>query len=220
MALIMYLTKAPKIQDLTTGEYKNIPFEDIALVDKYFNRQRAKEMGRNVGNTFKDWCGISEDKLPDSWTISYLSDFYAPKTIYNEQWGETETYSIFDQLARIVKANQIFRWFIENVMEGKPDQNYHEVTRDQLIDLFVTCRRVKRKCKLIGNDELRGDQFCVDAEFAKEYLPLIEERGLFFGTDEYGSVYATDVIDTFYAIKNILDTTDFEKETVYFNAIW
>ena len=220
MALIMYLTKAPKLQDLMTDEYKTVPHEDAVLVDKYFNRQRAKEMGKDCGDTFKDWCGVSEDKLPDSWTISYLSDFYNPKTIYHEQWGETEIYSIFDQLARIAKANQIFRWFIENVMDGKPDQQYHEVTREQLINLFTTCRRVKRKCKLTGHDEWFGDQYSVDEEFAKEYLPLMDERGLFFGTSQYDSVYAEDVINMFNIVKNILYTTDFEKETIYFNAIW
>jgi hypothetical protein len=216
----MYLTKAPKVQDLTTEKYKTIPFEDAALVDKYFNRQRVKEMGRNVGRNFEEWCGVSEDRLPDSWTISYLSDFYAPKTVYNEQCGDTETYSIFDQMARIAKANQIFRWFIENVMDGNPDQKYHEVTRGQLIDLFTTCRRVKRKCKLIEPDEWFGDQYEVDEEFAKEHLPLMDERGLFFGTNEYGSTYATNVIETYHALKNILETTDFEKEAIYFNAIW
>lgn len=59
------------------------------------------------------------------------------------------------------------------------------------------------------------DELC-----AKLYLPLMEEQGYFFGTDRYDSVYAANVIDTIHAVKNTLDTTDFEKEAVYFNASW
>lgn len=220
MALIMYLTKAPKLQDLRTEEYNTVPFNDVLLVDKYLNRQRAKEMGRDIGDTFEDWCGVSEDKLPDSWTISYLSDFYTPKTMYHEQWGETETYSIFDQIARIVKANQIFHWFIEHVMGGNPDKDHHVVTREHLVDLLTTCEQVMEKCELSKHDEWFGDLYSVDEEFAKKHLPLMDEKGLFFGTSTYGSDYAKDVVDTLHVIKNVLEETDFEKETIYFNAIW
>jgi hypothetical protein len=48
----------------------------------------------------------------------------------------------------------------------------------------------------------------------------MDEKGFFFGTDHYGAAYARNIIETLHAVKHILDTTDFEKETVYFKATW
>lgn len=220
MALILYLTRVPKVQDLATGEYHSIPLNDLIVVNKFFDRQRAKEMGTNIGNTFEEWCGISEDNLPDSWTISCLSDSYLPRTFYHELWGRTETYSIFDQVARIPKANQIFRWFIENIMDGKPDKDYHEVSRIKLLRLLYRCNRVRKSCEKIGKDDLQRNIYSVNEEKVKDILPLLENNGFFFGTDKYESCYARDVIKTFYTIRKIIKTTDFEKETIYFNATW
>ena len=78
----------------------------------------------------------------------------------------------------------------------------------------MACNMVKS-----GFDNSKTESI-VNEDVAKEYLPLMEERGLFFGTDHYGDVYANQVIEAVNIIENILSTTDFEKETVYFNAIW
>jgi len=214
MALIMYLTKAPRYQNIMTDEYETIPREDIVLIDKYFNWQRAKAEGKDSGNTLEEWCGIPESKLAHKYIVNYYNDFYVEKTMYHEYMGEIETYSIFDQLARIVKANHIFNWFIKNVMNGVANKDFYEITKENLISLLNDCLKVE---SMFGNN---NGKYVVNETVSKEYLPLMEEKGMFFGTDRYDHIYADQVIEVANIIKNILETTDFEKETIYLNAIW
>ena len=220
MALIMYLTKAPKYQDIITDEYVTIPREDIELIDKYFTWGMVRSEGGNAGDTLEEWCGIPASKLPHKYIINYYREFFTMKKFYHEYIGDTKGCTIFDQLARIVKANHIFRWFIENVMNGEPDNGYYEVTEEQLIKLLDVCKRVRDGFELIEHDEYYGDKYSVNEEIAKDLLPLLEEHGYFFGTDHYDINYATHVVEMIDVLVSILRTIDFEKETVYFNAIW
>lgn len=220
MALIMYLTKVHRYQNLTTNTYETIPLDDLVLIDKYFTWKMVKANGGNSGNSLEEWCGIPETKLSHKYVVNYYHDFFTLKQFYQEYIGETEGYSVFSQLARIVKANQTFRWFIENVMGGKPDNKYHEVSKEQFADLLYACRRVRKGFTLIDHDENLGDRYSVNEDVAKQYLPLMDEKGFFFGTDSYGVAYARTTIQTLHAVKHILDTTDFDKETIYFNATW
>jgi hypothetical protein len=197
-----------------TDEYETIPREDIVLIDKYFNWKKAKAEGKDCGDTLKEWCGIPESKLVHKYVVNYYNDFYVEKTMYHEYMGEVEVYSVFDQLARIVKANQIFNWFINNVMSGVANNDYYEVTKEHLENLLKICNKVKNS--FTNND----GEYIVNAEVAEENLPLMKERGIFFGTSTYDNNYATHVIEMVNIIDNILSTIDFEKETVYFNAIW
>ena len=220
MALIMYLTKAPRYQNVLTDEYETIPFEDLALVDKYFFWSMRRAEGKTDACTLEEWCGIPESRLPHKYVVNYYGDFFTQKRFYKEYIGNVTGFSIFTQAARIVKANQIFRWFIENVMEGKADKAYHEITREHLEKLTHACRSVRETINRSSNGDNAEDQFAVDVDIAKQYLPLMDNPGLFFGTNQYGKVYAADIIRTLRAVEHILHTTNFEKETVYFNAIW
>ena len=220
MALIMYLTKAPRYQNIITDEYETIPRKDIELIDKYFTWQMVRSEGGNAGNSLMEWCGVPKSELPHKYVVNYYNDFFTLKDVYEEYVGQTKVHTIFDQLARLVKANQIFRWFIENVMSNTPDSEYHEVTRDQIVDLLNACKEVRKGFTLIGHDEDLGDEYTVDEEIAKAFLPLMEEQGYFFGTNKYDIHYARHIVEMIDVLENILNTTDFEKETVYFNAIW
>ena len=220
MALILYLTKAPRYQNIITGEYETIPFSDLVLIDKYYFWSMLRAEGKTDALALEEWCGIPENKLPHKYVVNYYRAFFTKKHFHKEYDGDIEGFSIFAQAARIVKANQIFRWFIENVMNGNPDREHYEVTEHQLADLLSTCRRVQHDFRLVSNDEYYGKQFSVDELVAKQHLPLMEETCYFFGTNQYDTVYATNVIKTLEVIKHILDTTDFEKEVIYFNATW
>jgi hypothetical protein len=134
--------------------------------------------------------------------------------MYHEHMGEIETYSIFDQLARIVKANHIFNWFINNVMCGCISQDYYEVTKEQFESLLNVCNEVK------SSFSYNNEKYVVSEDVAKKCLPIMEKRGMFFGTDRYNEIYASQVIDVVNIVSDVLKTTDFEKETIYFNAIW
>lgn len=220
MALIMYLTKAPKYKDVVTDEYTTIPRKDIELIDKYFTWTMVRSEGGNAGNSLKEWCGVPKSDMPHKYIVNYYREFFTKKSFYEEYIGNTEEYTIFEQLARIVMANQIFNWFIKNVMSANLDSGYYEVTKAKLESLLDTCMSVSAGFTLIEHDDYYGDKYSVDAELAKSLLPLMEERGQSFGTRDYDINYARHVLQMIDILNTILNTTDFEKETVYFNAIW
>mgnify|MGYP007049617583 CR=1 FL=1 len=75
------------------------------------------------------------------------------------------------------KANQIHKWFVENVQSGTDDCGYYDVSRQDLIDLKEICNKV------IANKEL-----------APTTLPT--ESGFFFGATEYDDWYYNDLSET------------------------
>lgn len=220
MALIMYLTKAPRYQNILTDEYETIPLDDLALIDKYFFWSMRRAEGKTDAYTLEEWCGIPESKLPHKYIINYYREFFTEKRFYKEHIGKVTGLSIFNQAARIVKANQLFSWFIENVMDGKVDKEYYEVTKNQLETLLIACEKVLAGCLLQKINDFGDKHYTVNKEIAKQHLPLMKETGYFFGPDKYNSIYAMQVIGAYDTVKQILDATDFEIETVYFNAIW
>lgn len=226
MALIMYLNRAPRYQNSETNEYETIPREDLVLTEEYFNWDRAKYEakhgnGRHYASTLKEWCGLSADNLNNDY-INYYSDFYTRKKWWSEIAGEVEGYSIFEQVARVVKANQIVEWFVKNVMNGKLNTEYYEVTKNQLYDLFDACIKVKNNCTLLKERQYTYelDEYDVNEEVAKQYLPLMKNKGFFFGTDKYDNMYMHQIDEMIDILRYIFETTDFERQVIYFNAIW
>lgn len=213
MALIMYLTKVPK--------YDNLTAKEIMLIEDFLHWRHENQIKSKYScESFQQWSGVPESELPDKYTIEYYRQFYTKKSMYVEGIGQQECNSIFEQLARFVKANQIFNWFIKFIMNNDVNQEYYEVTETQLKNLLNVCKQVKNGFTLVGTDNYYGDQYEVDVEVASKLLPIMEERGYFFGTKNYGKAYVKQVLEAIDIIKKILDTTDFENETVYFNAIW
>lgn len=213
MALIMYLTRAPR--------YDNTTAKEIMLIEDFLHwRHENKNKSRYSCESFEQWGGVPESELPDKYTIEYYRQFLTKKSIYVEGIGQQTCDSIFEQLARIVKANQIFNWFIKNVMGNNVDQEYYEVTENNLKNLLEVCNKVRDGFTFVRTDDYYGDEYEVDVKVASELLPFMEERGYFFGPSNYGRVYVKQVVELIDVINQILETTDFEKETVYFNAIW
>lgn len=214
MALITYFTRAPRYKDITAN--------DILLIESYLSWQHENEIGSRYScSTFKEWCGIPDEKLPNKETIDFYKQFYTKKKMWIEGIGKQNCYSIFEQLVRHVKTNQIFNWFIKNTMNDSPDTEYHEVTKEQLERLLHDCNKVKDTFTFLHwDDYMKMNRYAVNEDVAKEYLPLLENGGYFFGSKVYDEYYADQVIDVIQVVENILKTTDFEKETIYFNAIW
>lgn len=192
MAIIMYFNRAPR--------YEGITAKDIKLVESYYawKKERALD-GPYSCNTLEEWCGVPESEMPHKHVVNYLLDFMSPKKMYIEGMGEQERDSIFEQMGRIANAPHILKWVVDHVMDGKADVEYHEITGDQLCDLFHVCV------------EADGLGF----EYAKSVLPLMGE----VSDDSYNDFYMTKVAETKDVLSNILGTTDFEKQTIYFNAI-
>ena len=215
MALIIHFERVPRYQNMWTKEYETLPRETVERVNEYYNWRKAKHAGYANG-TFKDWCGLTEDMLPDKYTMNYYREFYNEKKVYNDYDGELiEKETIFEDLCRLVKMNQIFNWLINNVTDGKIDKEYHEVTNEQMFELYKALRMVKRAISY-DNGKFKVE----DEEVAKKYMPLMEEVPPFWGVSEYNEVYAEQVVNAYFTIDKIRRYTNFEKETLYFVTSW
>ena len=206
MALIMYLTRAPR--------YKNTTTDTMRLIEMYLEWQHENRIHSKYScDTFEEWCGKPESVLPSKDVIDYYSQFYTIKEVYEEGYGKEKTYSVFEQLARFVKASQIFKWFVDNIVDFKIKQHY-EIAKEQLENLLNTCIKVK------DSFEQYNGHYIVDKDVAEALLPVMSIDGIFFGTDSYKSIYAEQIIQTIECVNNILATTDFTKESIYFYAFF
>ena len=83
------------------------------------------------------------------------------------------------------KANQIHRWFVENVQDGVDDCKDYYVSREQLEELLDVVNQVLRA-----------------PNKAKELLPT--QEGFFFGETEYGQDYYQDLTHTKGILEEVL----------------
>lgn len=192
MGLDMYLNKMPRYKDATAS--------DVAAVENYLEWIKAKEEGSEYANcTFYDFCHMDE---PSQEHIDFYSKFYEHK--YSD-WDTEKKYGwsrIMDQVAYWRKQNAIHRWFVENMQDGEDDCDYHaEVTKEDLRDLLNLCNRI------LHNKSL-----------ASELLPT--QGGFFFGETAYDDWYMDGIQYTADKIYEIFNTTDFEKEMIYYISSW
>lgn len=97
------------------------------------------------------------------------------------------------------KANQIHKWFVDNVQGGADDCGEYYVTTEQLRELLDACNAV------IENPEL-GEQV----------LPTYE--GFFFGSADYDEHYIDDVVYTAESLGRLLEN---EKPCdYYYSTSW
>lgn len=75
------------------------------------------------------------------------------------------------------KANQVHKWFVDNVQDGNDDCGKYYVSRDQLEELRDLCKTV-----------------LATPEVAASTLPT--QGGFFFGDTEYGAYYLDDIRST------------------------
>lgn len=103
------------------------------------------------------------------------------------------------------KANQIHRWFVDNVQDGVDECQESYISTEQLYQLRDTCAAV-----------------LADPSQAGVLLPT--QRGFFFGGDEYGEWYLEQVTNTKEWLDRLLfkDTFDekFKNWTFYYQASW
>lgn len=195
MGLDMYLNKMPR--------YKKVTGEQVSAIEYYFDWLREKESGGQYANcTFKEWCGCDLSELPDAETIEHFRQFYKVSFSNWDVEKQYPWYRIHEQVGYWRKANQIHNWFVEHVQNGVDDCRYHnEVTKEDLEELLDTCHEV------LCNPDL-----------ADELLPT--QGGFFFGSTEYDEYYIQDLECTINTITKVLETTDFDKEMLYYVSSW
>lgn len=99
------------------------------------------------------------------------------------------------------KANQIHKWFVDNVQEGN----------DNCGEYLVTTEQLERLLELV-NEVLRN------RDKANELLPTA--NGFFFGSYDYDEGYFDDLIQTKAIIENVLALDNFNRYDIYYSSSW
>ena len=219
MGLDMYLYKVEKLNESVT-------LDDITLLNNYFD---WKENGQKC--TFEKWCGEDVRKIKRK-LISLYKDEYKERYW---AWDTERKYghmSLLKQVAYWRKANQIHNWFVKNVQDGTDDCGQYEVTKEQLEELLKICMEVKLNSKLVKGKVNNGytfkngveipniedGEYIEDPSTAMELLP--SQSGFFFGSTDYDQWYMGDIDYTIEKILEVLRTTDFDKEIVFYRSSW
>jgi hypothetical protein len=95
------------------------------------------------------------------------------------------------------KANQIHKWFVDNVQEGVDNCSEYYVSKEQLKQLLNVCKKVKE-----------------DNTLAEELLPT--SSGFFFGNTEYNEWYFKDIEYTIQLLEPLLK----EDGDYYYTSSW
>lgn len=101
------------------------------------------------------------------------------------------------------KANAIHKYFEDTLTDydGIYNCEYYQVDKCDLINLIDLCQQVLK-----------------EPEKASELLPTTS--GFFFGSTDYDSYYLSDIEETIDKINVVLDTTDFDNESLFYYAWW
>ena len=99
------------------------------------------------------------------------------------------------------KANQIHKWFVDNVQDGVDDCGDYKVTKEQLIELHNRCNQVLN-----------------DHDLAESLLP--SQSGFFFGSTDYDEGYYSDLEDTKRIIDDILEYKSECLDNLYYSSSW
>lgn len=226
MGLDMALYRMPR--------YKNTTAREVNAIESYLDWLKAKEEGSEYANcTLKEWCGVDESELPSKDVIEYYKQSYI--THYS-MWDTEHKYGydrIMEQVGYWRKANQIHNFFVENVQDGEDDCKYHhECTKEILEDLLDRCYKVLTGSIMMLGQVKNGQQYVdekwvdcmepgkviINPEVAEELLPSC--GGFFFGSTSYDEWYLEDIKDTIDIIENVLKTTDFKTQMLFYVSSW
>ena len=132
------------------------------------------------------------------WTSKYTLPELNKKLLEATQiksCGNIDSIEVIQQIGYWRKANQIHKWFVDVVQNGKDECDEHTVTREELRELKTLCLRVLD-----------------DHSLAVELLPTAS--GFFFGPTEYDEYYFDELEETCKIIEYAL-SLDEDYELVY-----
>jgi len=118
------------------------------------------------------------------------------------------------------KANQIHKWFVDNVQDGQDNCGYYYVSRENLKELLELCKEVLKHSVLIDGKVVNGykgtergfipnienGKIVINPTKAMELLPTM--NGCFFGSMDYDQWYISDIENTVKMIKRCLKLPD------------
>lgn len=213
MGLDMYLYIAPRYKDSTP--------EDINKIEAFldWNRVYNNIEDETERMTFNEWSGLNEDDIPDNDKINFYKRFYLPQYSEWDVEHKHPYYRIRESAGYWRKANQIHKWFVENIQGDIDDCRVHgEVSQEKLIELKEKCRSVLEiiKLKYDDNNDCVGVEGDVDS--ACRILP--PTPGFFFGDLGINEWYIRGIQETVCIIDNILDCINFKTYMVFYQSSW
>ena len=188
MGLDMYLSKVRKLKD-------GVTLHELNAVNNYYSyKERPNEYKKC---SMKRWCGIDYRDVNRS-----LIEVYAPEYIDRSSvWDTFSWKSIFQDIAYWRKANQIHKWFVDNIQNGNDDCGSYIVTKEQLERLLSICKHVK-----------------ANPDSAWKHLQT--QSGFFFGSTEYDQLYWDEIDHTINTLETVLNETDFNNWIVFYTSSW
>lgn len=215
MSSIVYLLRAPR--------YANLSIKEIRLIESYLQWRHNCKMGSQYASTtFEKWGGHSLKELPPMDAIKHFKPYFERERFDDEDDVEGyKCYGIFEQVGRFGKASQFYGWVLQHVLNDNKDTIHAssvEVSKDQLENLLDACNRVRRYAfKIIEADIHRKNcKYEVNEAIACEILPIMEINGHLMFPYAYDANYAKQILSAIKVFNEILSTTDFEKQTIYF----
>lgn len=126
------------------------------------------------------------------------------------------------------KANQIHKWFVDNVQDGEDDCGEYYVSKEQLKELYDLCNKVIQTAKLekgkVTNGyryengkeipNLENGEIITNPEEIAEILPTTS--GFFFGSTEYDQWYMQNIKDTIEILEPLLE----QNGDFYYSSSW
>lgn len=145
--------------------------------------------------------------------------------------------NVVEEVAYWRKANQIHRWFVENVQDGNDDCREYYVSREQLKELLDTVSTVLRSSQLVpgtvtngytmtSTDEgklveepiLEDGQRLADPSVARAILPT--QEGFFYGSLDYDQYYYEDLVYTRDTLTRALAEAEGDDAEFYYLSSW
>lgn len=116
--------------------------------------------------------------------------------------NENKISSIIEDAAYWRKANQIHKWFVDNVQKGVDDCGEYYVTKENLKTLISLCR------KDIKTIEKGG--------YSTDNINLKPQSGFFFGSTDIDKYFVEDLKDTIDQLEPLLK----EEGDFYYTSSW
>lgn len=175
--------------------------EQAEATNSYFSMMRHNERHpENQYTSIKDWAS-KDDSLLEGGVIEALRSEYQPRYFH---WDTEKMFpmpDVFEQVGYWRKANAVHGWFVHNVMDDVDDCENHIVSKEQLENLKADCEAVLARKTL-----------------AKKLLPVYD--GFYFGSQKYDKAYYSDLQSTIEIIDKVLAETNWDVETVCYEASW
>ena len=223
MGLDMYLERFPRCRDCTP--------EEIYRVNELLAYEQNEDAKKKY--SLEEWAGIEPDKVPSKELVEQLRPYFQTRFYYWDDEHRYPTNCVYEHVGYWRKANEIHDWFVQNVQDGIDDCNYHsEVTKELLERLRDTCLKILRNTTLVPGKIKNGYRYENGKEIPIEIDGLIVEdptecerylptsSGFFFGSTSYDEYYIYDLKKTVQICDEVLESTDFETQMIFYCSSW